>query len=230
MRILRQYNVPTGEIVVVKGEHGKLECLSLGDYGKDVNLKADFMGLSREPLQVRHTQLLPLERKWVITISTQYGCSMGCSFCDVPLVGPGQNATFSDMVGQVEAAMSLHREVLSTDRINLHYARMGEPTFNFDVINSAHYLAGMFHAKGWGFHPVVSTMMPKGSQSAAFVSRWMLFKNEVCHGNAGLQLSINSTDEFEREAMFNGKASSLHAIALAYPSLASRWLTLRATM
>ena len=48
MKILRQIKVPTGDIMVVEGEKGKLEMLSLGDYGKDVNVKADFLGLSRE--------------------------------------------------------------------------------------------------------------------------------------------------------------------------------------
>ncbi len=36
--IQKNVEVPTGNICVVKGERGLLECLSLGDYGKDVNL------------------------------------------------------------------------------------------------------------------------------------------------------------------------------------------------
>ena len=93
MNILKNLKVPTGNIVVVKGEKGKLEFVSLGDYGKQINLKADFLGLTRDIERVKHTELLPLEKKWVITVSTQYGCSMGCKFCDVPKVGPGKNAT-----------------------------------------------------------------------------------------------------------------------------------------
>lgn len=48
VKILKNIKVPTGNILVIEGDKGKLECLSLGDYGKDVNLKADFMGLNRE--------------------------------------------------------------------------------------------------------------------------------------------------------------------------------------
>ena len=88
MKILETYEVPTGHILIVKGEKGKLEMLSLGDYGKDVNIKCDALGLTRTPDAVKHTEMLPLEDKWVITISTQYGCSMRCNFCDVPKVGP----------------------------------------------------------------------------------------------------------------------------------------------
>lgn len=110
MNIIERISVPTGDILIVNGERGPLEMLSLGDYGKDVNIKCDALGLTREPSRVRHTDLLPLEEKWVITISTQYGCSMGCSFCDVPKVGTGRNATFNDLIRQVLTGIKLHPE------------------------------------------------------------------------------------------------------------------------
>lgn len=47
MDILRNISVPTGNIMIVNGEKGKLECLSIGDYGQNANIKADFLGLSR---------------------------------------------------------------------------------------------------------------------------------------------------------------------------------------
>jgi hypothetical protein len=67
MKIIKRIPVPTGDILVVKGDKGLLEMLSLGDYGKDVNLKCDAMGLTRDIEPVKHTKLLPLEDKWVIT-------------------------------------------------------------------------------------------------------------------------------------------------------------------
>ena len=48
-KILRNIEVPTGNILIVRGENGKeLECLSIGDYDKQANIKADFLGLSDE--------------------------------------------------------------------------------------------------------------------------------------------------------------------------------------
>ena len=35
MKILENIEVPTGNILIVEGECGKLEMLSLGDYGKN---------------------------------------------------------------------------------------------------------------------------------------------------------------------------------------------------
>ena len=51
------------------------------------------MGLHRDIDDVSHQEMLLLDEKWVITISTQDGCSMECKFCDVPKVGKGINAT-----------------------------------------------------------------------------------------------------------------------------------------
>jgi len=206
--------VPTGHICIMDGEHGQLEFLSLGDYGKAANLKADFLGLHDEVNGVEHQAMMPLEKKWVITISSQYGCSMGCGFCDVPKVGPGRNATFFDIMAQVKGALDLHPEVKRAQRINLHYARMGEPTFNDSVISSAMALATYFEFKGWGFHPVVSTMMPRKNKNLGlFLSHWMELKNNLLEGNAGLQISINTTDEDARQSAFNGNACTMLDIA-----------------
>ena len=197
------FEVPTGHICTMTGELGKpLEFLSIGDYGKEKNLKADFMGLSKEINGVPHGGLLPLEKKWVITISSQYGCSMGCRFCDVPKVGPGLNATFVDLLMQVKHATSLHPEIAKTERLNLHYARMGEPTWNRAVIESAYFLKGVMSGKGWGFHPVVSTMMPRRNGGLLqFLIDWLRLKNNL-GGEAGLQISINTTDAaIRRETM-----------------------------
>lgn len=214
MEIIKNIKVPTGNICIADGERGLLEFLSIGDYGKEKNLKADFLGLDKEINGVPHGELLPLEDKWVITISSQYGCSMGCTFCDVPKVGKGRNATFNDLNNQVYNAIRLHPEVQYTDRLNLHYARMGEPTWNFDVIKSATYLSGFFSEKQWGFHPVVSTMMPIFNKNLAeFLVEWMYFKNKIMNGQAGLQISINTTNEKTRIKTFNNNAMSLHSIS-----------------
>ena len=101
MEILKNMEVPTGNILIVKGERGDIEMVSLGDYGKEVNLKADFLGLNREIKKVKHGKLLPLEEKWVITVSTQYGCLSDCKFCDVPKIQYKGNISFSDIVWQV---------------------------------------------------------------------------------------------------------------------------------
>jgi 23S rRNA (adenine2503-C2)-methyltransferase len=207
MKILQ---VPTGHIITMKGEKGnQLEFLSLGDYGKSQNIKADFLGFTDEINGVPHGELLPLSEKWVITISTQYGCSMDCLFCDVPKVGKGYNVTEDDLFNQVLTARQLHPEIMD-GRINLHYARMGEPTFNFNIFNATDRIKDQL-GDSFRFHPVISTMMPRmNKRLSAFLALWLRWKNV---NGAGLQISINSTDEKARDLMFSGNALSLEEIS-----------------
>jgi len=221
MIITKNIKTPTGNICIAKGEKGLLEFLSIGDYGKDKNLKADFLGLKKEINGVPHGKILSLKEKWVLTISSQYGCSMNCTFCDVPRVGKGVNATENDLINQVMEGIRLHPEINYTDRLNLHYARMGEPTFNKNVLKATHTLKRIIKDKiGWGFHPVVSTMCPKNnSKLYDFIWDWINIKNHTLHGDAGLQISINSTDETARQKMFSGNARSLEEISLMFENL-----------
>lgn len=85
----------TGKIYV-DTEH-RLEFLTVGDYGKENNIKADFLGLTKEINGVENTAV-DLSKKWVATISTQKGCPM---FCDVPKFGFYGNASIEDMDRQI---------------------------------------------------------------------------------------------------------------------------------
>jgi 23S rRNA (adenine2503-C2)-methyltransferase len=204
METVKEIKVPTGKILIVKGDKGKLECLSLGDYGKAINLN--------QHRKVLHTDLLPLSEKWVCTISTQYGCSSGCKFCDVPKCGSGINATLDDLMQQVMTVRNMHEEVRTCERFNIHYARMGEPTWNNAVLDSAILLK--YALPDFIVHPVVSTMMPmKNKNLAHFIWTWCHIKNEYYNGEAGLQLSINSTSLKERHEMFSGNALPLRYIS-----------------
>jgi 23S rRNA (adenine2503-C2)-methyltransferase len=211
----RVIDVPTGKILIVHGEKGKLECLSIGDYGKQHNIKADFLDMPDEINGVPNGEIMPLEEKWVITISTQYGCSMGCTFCDVPKVGPGINATEYDLCDQVYVAIKAFPEVKHTKRLNLHFARMGEPTWNNDILSFVQMGLRGTVKKQLGnsmIHPVISTMLPKAnSLLIPFLNVWCDIKNDMFRGDAGLQFSINSTDDKERDLMFNGNAHSMAA-------------------
>lgn len=215
-KIIKNIQVPTGNICIMQGEKGKLEFLSIGDYGKDANIKANFLGITRELNGVPNGEIMLLSEKWVVTLSTQYGCSMNCKFCDVPKVGKGVNATLADLNNQILEAINLHPEVNHTKRLNVHYARMGEPTFNEQVLYHASSLKELINPLLGDslVHPVVSTMMPKNNRYlASFLEDWVFIKNAMYLGDAGLQFSINSTDDKQREYMFSGNSLPLTEIA-----------------
>lgn len=203
----------TGKIYVDRER--KLEFLTVGDYGKENNIKADFLGLSKEINGVSHHDV-DLQDKWVATISTQKGCPMHCRFCDCPKFGFHGNVNRYELAYMLETILS-NESVKYTKRFNVHYARMGEPTFNEEVLGFTEYdlrhLVSRF-IKAETIHPVVSTMLPKYNQDLVrFILEWCRIKNKVYGGEAGLQFSINSTDDTQRDAQFDGRSLSLQEIS-----------------
>lgn len=203
----------TGKIYVDKER--KLEFLTVGDYGKENNIKADFLGLHKEINGVANTEV-DLTKKWVATISTQKGCPMKCKFCDCPRFGFHGNATVHELAYEIQTILE-GETIDHTERFNVHFARMGEPTFNWNVIDFAKNVLKPLvskYIKAKTIHPVVSTMLPKSNKRLEeFILTWCDIKNEEYNGEAGLQFSINSTDDEQRKDQFNGMSLSLAEIS-----------------
>ena len=203
----------TGKIYV-DTEH-KLEFLTVGDYGKENNIKANFLGLTKEINGVANTEV-DLSKKQVATISTQKGCPMNCKFCDVPKFGFYGNASIEDMERQIRTIIE-NESVRYTERFNVHFARMGEPTWNQDVLAFGIALKGVVRRCGLRadtVHPVVSTMLPRANTKLEnFLHVWCSIKNDLYGGEAGLQLSINSTSDKQRLELFDSRSLSLPAIS-----------------
>lgn len=209
------YHTHTGMIFVDRDK--QLEFLTVGDYGKENNIKADFLGLHKEIHGVKHRDV-DLSKKWVATISTQKGCPMRCQFCDCPKYGFHGNVSFDELEYEIRTILEAEeRRYPRTDRFNVHYARMGEPTWNKAVLDfTEHRLRELVaeHIEAKTVHPVVSTMLPKANRDLErYVLEWCRIKNEVYHGEAGLQFSINTTDECSRCKQFSGLSLSLEDIS-----------------
>lgn len=204
----------TGKIYVDSDR--QLEFLTVGDYGKENNIKADFLGLHKEINGVEHHEV-DLSDKWVATISTQKGCPMKCQFCDCPKYGFHGNASVDDLTYEIKTILE-NENVKSTKRFNVHFARMGEPSLNPNVLTFAeNNLKPLVekYIKADTIHPVVSTMFPKNHWFLEhFIQRWCCIKNDAYNGEAGLQFSINSTDEEQRAAQFNNMSLSLSEISV----------------
>jgi len=221
MSIEKKFPIPTGYLFTGKYSRGPLETLSIGDYGKAHNVKADFLGYKNEIHGVPNTECMPLQEKWVITVSTQYGCPMKCTFCDVPNIDFKGNATFGDLQQQFYNAISLFPDVRYTERLNLHFARMGDPIFNDAVFDFAEWAIKskrqIQQDTGLSievFHPVLTTSLPKKfTKLEERILRWCNIKNNLYNGQAGLQFSINSTDEGQRSEMYQDMQLSLEELA-----------------
>lgn len=217
---MNKHILPTGYLLVDDYEKGRLETLSIGDYGKDKNIKADFLGFTKDLNGVESGFCKPLSEKWVVTLSTQHGCAMDCTFCDVPNLKFTGNVSLHDLKKQFYAALSAFPTVKYTDRLNIHYARMGEPIFNKDVFEFSYWLAANKKTiqeetgvRMEVIHPVLTTMMPRMKHTINRVQEWVWIKNNTFNGQAGMQWSINSTDETQRSEMFRNKQMTLEEIA-----------------
>lgn len=203
----------TGKIYVDRER--QLEFLTVGDYGKENNIKSEFLGYHKEINGVKN-MAVDLSKKWVATISTQKGCSMNCQFCDCPKYGFHGNASLDDLRYEIQTILD-GEDTRQTDRFNVHFARMGEPTFNPEVLNfTMNYLRVLVLSRitAKTIHPVVSTMLPKGNRYLEeFLQVWQNIKNDVYDGEAGLQFSINTTDEAARQEQFGGMSLSLAEIS-----------------
>lgn len=194
-----------------------LEYLFVGDYGKENNIKADFLGYTKKIDKVEHKDV-DIKDKLVVTVSSQKGCSMNCNFCDCPKYGFHGNCSRIELVSEITTAIALSG-ISHGKRLNVHFARMGEPTFNKNVILAAKDIANIV----WNYenelfdeyHPVVSTMMPKGNYNLqSFLERWVSIG--FSYGGTdgfGLQFSINTLNENDRNQMFRNKSLSLREIA-----------------
>lgn len=212
---MKVVNTHTGKIFVDVDR--RLEFLTVGDYGKEANIKANFLGLTKEIHGVPHKDV-DLSYKWVATISTQHGCPMKCSFCDCPKYGFYGNVSTEDLVYEIETILKeFSPKYPHTDRFNVHFARMGEPTFNQNVLEFTEKILRPLTNKyitAKTIHPVVSTMLPRANKNLeSFILEWCRIKNEVYNGEAGLQFSINSTDNDQRNVGFNNKSLNLEEIA-----------------
>lgn len=220
--MIKEFKTRTGAIFCDTDK--KMEYLYVGDYGKENNIKADFLGFKKEINSVPHHNV-DLKDKMVVTISTQKGCPMNCMFCDCPKVKFGGNVSRDELAEEVVNAIKFSG-CKYTERFNLHLARMGEPSLNAsNVLNFLKYdLRDIVNAnmKADVIHPVFTTMMPKSlgiEGMGQILQTFCQIKNKDYDGEAGLQLSINSTDENQRNELFRGRSMSLEGIAYVARSL-----------
>ena len=204
-----------------------LEYLYVGDYGKENNITASFLGSDKRIDKVEHKPV-DITDKLVVTVSSQKGCPMNCNFCDCPKLGFKGNATLPELITEIMSGVALSG-IKHGQRLNVHYARMGEPTFNPNVITSAEFIAQMLMSENSDvtfdtYHPVVSTMMPKSNKNLKeFLHKWVT--TGFVYGGEdgfGLQFSINTLDENDRNEMFRNRSLSLQEISdiikeLPYP-------------
>ncbi len=156
-------------------------------------------------LDIRH----PRRHKWIINVSTQFGCPVRCDFCDAGGAYHG-NLSCEEIADQIRFVADRHPdEVGRCEKLKVHFARMGEPALNDDVLEVIRTLPEILPAPGlWC---CVATVAP--SRRMAWFDRLIRLKNERYVGRFQLQFSINTTDEALRERLYHVPVMSFDRLA-----------------
>lgn len=140
---------------------------------------------------------IPREDKWVLLVSTMFGCPIGCSMCDAGGHYQGK-PTKDQILAQIDFLVRKHYPdgIIPAKQFKIQFARMGEPTLNPQVLNVLDELPELYKAPG--LMPSISTVAPKGCDD--FLERLMEIKfNRYSNGYFQFQFSIHTTDEDLRD-------------------------------
>lgn len=134
---------------------------------------------------------IPREEKWVLIISSLFGCPVGCPMCDA---GGDYRGKLSkeQILEQIDylVARRFPQRKIPVQKFKVQFARMGEPAYNRHVLEVLQELPGCYDAPG--LLPSVSTIAPRGSES--FFDRLLDIKEELYRERFQLQFSIHTTD------------------------------------
>ncbi|OGS32553.1 MAG: hypothetical protein A3J82_07965, partial [Elusimicrobia bacterium RIFOXYA2_FULL_69_6] len=139
---------------------------------------------------------VPKSRKWVLMVSTQVGCAVGCRMCDAGAAGFGGNLSVDEMLGQVRfvARRNPGMDLRRHPKVKVHFARMGEPSLNPAVLPALRALAR--EVPNPGLIASISTVAPRTPVVEPWFEELRRVKDE-CYpgGRFQLQFSLHSADE-----------------------------------
>ncbi len=169
----------------------------------------------------------PREEKWVLMISTLFGCPISCQMCDAGGHYSGK-LTESEMFAQIEYLIQKRYPdgYVPSKQLKIQFARMGEPALNPAVLDLLESLPDRINAPG--LLPSVSTIAPHGSDD--FFERLTEIKNTVYpKGRFQFQFSIHTTDQKLRDELIPVKKWDFQQMARfgeRYYQLGDRKITL----
>ena len=154
---------------------------------------------------------VPRDEKWVLIVSTLFGCPVGCAMCDAGGRWGGPLSA-DQILAQID---HLVRErypdrVLPQRKWKIQFARMGEPAFNPAVLEVLDELPERYLAPG--LLPSLSTIAPAGRE--AFFEELIDIKNRhYGDGRFQMQFSIHTTDAEARRQLIPIRTWDLATLA-----------------
>ncbi len=156
------------------------------------------------------TPPVPREKKWVLLLSTLYGCPVGCRFCDAGSFYAGK-VTAHEMLSQIDYMVQKRFPAMEVpvEKFKIQFARMGEPAFNRGVLDVLAALPARYLCAG--IMPSVSTIAPCGADR--FFRDLIEVKKGLYGRSFQLQFSIHTTDTRLRDWLMPVRKWSFERIA-----------------
>ena len=153
---------------------------------------------------------IPIEKKWVLIISSLFGCCIKCVFCDAGGKYQGKLSK-QDLFNQIDYLITKRfpDRKIPVEKFKIQFARMGEPALNMNVLDVLSEFHDIYDAPG--FIPSISTVAPAGADS--FFENLLIIKRQIYKHNFQLQFSIHTTDEILRNKLIPVKKWDFTAIA-----------------
>jgi 23S rRNA (adenine2503-C2)-methyltransferase len=154
---------------------------------------------------------LPRTKKWVLIVSTMFGCPVGCLMCDAG-GHYGGRLTKDEILSQIDHLVDSRYpdRCVGAEKFKVQFARMGEPSLNPAVLDVLEELPDRYRAPG--LMPSVSSVAPAGSER--FFERLMDIKTDLYSGGRfQLQLSIHTTDRQLRDRLIPVRKWSLKKLS-----------------
>lgn len=156
------------------------------------------------------TPPLSLSEKWVLIVSTLFGCPVDCNFCDAGGDYHGR-LTAGEILFQIDypVMQRFPDGVIGTKRFKVQFSRMGEPSFNPAVLEVLETLPGRY---SWNeFIPSLSTIAPAGTDK--FFHNLLSIKKDLYPATFQLQFSLHSTSPEQRDRLIPARKWDFGKIA-----------------
>jgi len=156
---------------------------------------------------------LPRAKKWVLIVSSMFGCPIQCKLCDA-------GGDFLGCLNTEELLTQINYMVRRryrdgkpvTEKFKIQFARMGEPSLNPSVLKALEQLAKCYDTSR--LHISVSSIAPDTVAARRFFDKLLRIKNRYYpQGRFQLQFSIHTTDEQKRDELIPVKKWSFNEIA-----------------
>lgn len=141
-----------------------------------------------ESIQPPHTRA----EKWILLVSTMFGCPVGCAMCDAGGYYQGK-PTADEILAQIDflVRQRFPDGVVPSRQFKIQFARMGEPALNPAVLEVLERLPGLVHAPG--LMPSISTVAP-ASCNAFFEQLLEIKRQHYANHRFQFQFSLHTTD------------------------------------